>query len=298
MSLLKMEYITVLKNPETHIDIGNNAEKIDNQRTVLKRLCSHFDKRNLCIGVLMLFTLISFLTQLPLHMQVQTHDEQIKKNVEKIKDLIIVQEIILQSFEGNYDTEKASKKGGRQTRTASSSIPHFYLNGSRSSGRVTDVYGHFIWKRPEHRTFNRDNDFFDATINSDNSLTKVRILRSGVYFVFAKVTANGRSPLQSNVRPSVGIYLKKNDEVLDIAWTTQDNRGGIYNVLRGHYSSDEIKYPMDSLSVSGLHRLEANDEIYVQRPPDTVNSRVERFLVENNKAGFGAFLVEAECSSC
>ncbi|XP_053404733.1 uncharacterized protein LOC123553845 isoform X5 [Mercenaria mercenaria] len=193
---------------------------------------------------------------------------------------------------------KASKKGGRQTRTASSSIPHFYLNGSRSSGRVTDVYGHFIWKRPEHRTFNRDNDFFDATINSDNSLTKVRILRSGVYFVFAKVTANGRSPLQSNVRPSVGIYLKKNDEVLDIAWTTQDNRGGIYNVLRGHYSSDEIKYPMDSLSVSGLHRLEANDEIYVQRPPDTVNSRVERFLVENNKAGFGAFLVEAECSSC
>ncbi|XP_053404739.1 uncharacterized protein LOC128558690 isoform X5 [Mercenaria mercenaria] len=99
---------------------------------------------------------------------------------------------------------------------------------------------------------------------------------------------------QSFAIPAVSIYLKKNDDVLDIAWTTQDNRGGIYNALRGYYNSDEIKYPMDSLSVSGLHRLEANDEIYVQRPPDSVSSRVERFLVENNKAGFGAFLVEAD----
>ncbi|XP_053404735.1 uncharacterized protein LOC128558690 isoform X2 [Mercenaria mercenaria] len=172
------------------------------------------------------------------------------------------------------DGAGASKKTGRQTRTASSNTPNFYLHGSGSS-RATDVYGNFIWKRPEHRTFSREDDCFSATINPKNSLTKVTILRGGVYYVFAKVTANGKSPLKNFAIPAVSIYLKKNDDVLDIAWTTQDNRGGIYNALRGYYNSDEIKYPMDSLSVSGLHRLEANDEIYVQRPPDSIFSGLD-----------------------
>ena len=70
------------------------------------------------------------------------------------------------------------------------------------------------------------------------------------------------------------------------------------SVFRGHdygratHNSQETNYPMDSITVSGLYILEVNDKIYIQVPEETINRGTDRFLGENLKARFGAFLVE------
>lgn len=291
MPVSKMECVTVLKNQETRVNIGKVTEIKRENRSFLSRLCILSDKRNLLIGILLVMTLISFVTQLPLHLQFQRHEEQLKIQGQKLKDLILAEEMFI-------GREGESAKS-RSERTAATAVPHFYLEGWTMYDELTeatDEIGLFRWKRPDHRSFNRYNDFFHVE-SLNGYLTKVRIIKPGMYFIFAKVTANGRQTHDSDIRPPVGIQLKKNNEVLEQAWTTQDERGRLYGALDFGHTPERDKYPLDTVTVIGLHYLETNDEIFIQRPPESIYNIPDRFLSNEINQQFGAFLIEG-CLNC
>ncbi|XP_060567108.1 uncharacterized protein LOC132725922 isoform X3 [Ruditapes philippinarum] len=190
---------------------------------------------------------------------------------------------------------KVDRTGVRKGRTVSQHTPHFYLKGQGRRGRATES-GIFIWKRPAYRRFDDADDFSQSDSNhADGSFKKVRIHRTGVYYVFAKVTANGRSRLSSSDQPPMGIVLKKEGiggpEDLDFSWVTQDEKGQDYGMAA--HTSEDANYPIDTLEISGLFTLSENDQIYIQVPAETINSRHDRFLSGEVRSRFGAFLVEA-----
>ena len=103
-----MEYKTVLKNPETIIEIDSKVKtlKVETKTTGTRRFCSHVKMQNVVIGAVVILTLISLSTQLPLHMQINNHQKQLKVNGEKLKDLLIAYEIQMQQIKGtNYNFE-------------------------------------------------------------------------------------------------------------------------------------------------------------------------------------------------
>lgn len=86
--VLKMEFITVLKNSEAHVNIGDN---VVNDRPWNLRICRRLRDRitghTLMIAILTMLILILFITQLPLYhqVQIQTHKlEVIQKKIDRL----------------------------------------------------------------------------------------------------------------------------------------------------------------------------------------------------------------------
>lgn len=94
--VLKMEFLAVLKNAETHVYIG---DYIVNERRcisrIYRRLRCLLSGHNVVIGILTIFILILFVTQLPLHLQVQNQTRELAEIQEKINHLLIAREIDL-----------------------------------------------------------------------------------------------------------------------------------------------------------------------------------------------------------
>lgn len=187
--------------------------------------------------------------------------------------------------------------GYRNTRTASSDTPHFYLSGSGSR-----TLGKFSWTLPAGREFDGVNDHFGAeTIPNTRDLEKVTIKIPGMYFIFAKILANGRDNRDSDVNPPMGISLMKitaqgSMETMDISWTTQDDRGRRYMHPNSNQRGVSRSFPSDTMTVMGIYMLNVNDKIYVQIPDDSLYDERERYFSGSQEAQFGAFLIERRIS--
>jgi hypothetical protein len=98
-----MEYKTVLKNPETIIEIDRNVKtvNVEIKKKDFRRFCSHEKMRNFMIGGLTILTMISLIAQLVSHLQINTNQKQLQLHAEKIKDLIIAYEIQMQQIKGS-----------------------------------------------------------------------------------------------------------------------------------------------------------------------------------------------------
>lgn len=88
-----MDHIVILENPENIRDIA----QVQRNRRFLSRFCIQLaERRNIFVVLLCVVTMISLLTQLPLHMQSKRYGEQIN---------LLAKEILTRRVDGDKVNE-------------------------------------------------------------------------------------------------------------------------------------------------------------------------------------------------
>ncbi|XP_052215967.1 uncharacterized protein LOC127834290 [Dreissena polymorpha] len=185
-----------------------------------------------------------------------------------------------------------TSRRARQKRHVPAS-PNFFFRG-RSGVNPSTRAGVFLWETSSE-SFSDVNSFERAETNA-GFVENVTVLAPGVYYVFATIVVHGRRPRngeleQSAVYPPMGAMLHRRksggeEEVLDVSFCTQDDRGAEFGYGLGDY-------PLDSVQLRGLYYLDFRDTIWVTKPTNMENNpKGETYHSEQTDMHFGAFMVD------